>query len=82
MLDLMTVCWAQDPENRPSAAQVRMIASSPQFCHLSDAVCLETPSDVLSATSVFVEGTAAGGLFHRRGGGELTGRWADGWMSE
>ncbi|XP_060572575.1 leucine-rich repeat serine/threonine-protein kinase 1-like [Ruditapes philippinarum] len=55
MLDLMSICWDQDPHNRPSAAHIRMIASSPQFCHLSDAITMETKSDVLSACSVFVE---------------------------
>ena len=55
MLDLMTICWAQEPCDRPSAAQVRMIASSPQFCHLSDAVTLDTKSTVLSACTVYVE---------------------------
>ena len=55
MLDMMNICWDHDPQNRPSAAQIRMIASSPQFCHLSDAVTTEIKSDVLSACSVFVE---------------------------
>lgn len=55
MLDLMNICWAHDPECRPSAAHIRLIASSPQFCHLSDAVTTETDSVVLSACSVFVE---------------------------
>jgi len=55
MLDVMTTCWEHEPENRPSVAQVRTIASTPQFCHLRDAVTMETESTVLSATSVFVE---------------------------
>ncbi|KAL4240953.1 hypothetical protein ACF0H5_001736 [Mactra antiquata] len=55
MLDLMSICWDHFPENRPTANQIRWIASSPQFCHLSDAVTMETESTVLSACSVFVD---------------------------
>lgn len=55
---MMTVCWEHEPQNRPTAAQIRTIATTPQFCHLSDAVTMETKSTVLSATSVFVEGSS------------------------
>ena len=51
-LDLMSVCWEQDPLFRPTAAQIRMVASCPQFCHLADAVSMETQAVVLSACSI------------------------------
>ena len=31
MLDLMVVCWAQQPRDRPSASQIVSIASAPEF---------------------------------------------------
>lgn len=58
MLDLMTTCWDHEPQNRPTAAHVRTIATAPQFCHLSDVVTMELESTVLSATSVFVESSS------------------------
>ena len=48
----MSVCWEQDPLFRPTAAQIRMVASCPQFCHLADAVSMETQAVVLSACSI------------------------------
>ena len=40
VLDLMVVCWAQHPRDRPSASQVVSIASAPEFVHLGDVVSL------------------------------------------
>ena len=40
VLDLMVVCWAQQPRDRPSASQVVSIASAPEFVHLGDVVSL------------------------------------------
>ena len=31
VLDLMVVCWAQQPRERPSASQIVSIASAPEF---------------------------------------------------
>jgi hypothetical protein len=55
MLDLMCACWSQEPGERPSAADVRLIASCPQFCHLIDAVSLSAAVPILTACSVFVD---------------------------
>ena len=38
LLDLMVVCWAQEPRHRPSASQIVSIASAPEFLHLMDVV--------------------------------------------
>ncbi|XP_052762538.1 leucine-rich repeat serine/threonine-protein kinase 1-like [Mya arenaria] len=62
MLDLMTICWDHNPQNRPSATQVRQVAMTPQFCHLSDAVSMETMTTVLSACSVFVDNSSVQSL--------------------
>jgi hypothetical protein len=40
-LDLMSVCWAQDPHDRPSAQQIRSVTESPEFSRLRDAVQLD-----------------------------------------
>ncbi|KAK3593623.1 hypothetical protein CHS0354_025515 [Potamilus streckersoni] len=60
MLDLMTICWSHEQEDRPSAAQIRMVASCPQFCHLSGTVSMGASVAVLSACSVYVEGQYVG----------------------
>ena len=41
LLDLMVVCWAQQPRHRPSASQIVSIASAPEFLHLMDVVSLD-----------------------------------------
>jgi serine/threonine protein kinase len=41
ILDLMVVCWAQQPRQRPSASQIVSIASAPEFLHLMDVVSLD-----------------------------------------
>ena len=63
-LDLMSVCWDQDPQCRPTAAQIRMIASCPQFCHLADAVSMETQAVVLSVCSVTQDSHGIGDMHH------------------
>ena len=34
LLDLMCLCWAHDPLDRPSAAEIRRLASTPEFANL------------------------------------------------
>ena len=41
VLDLMTLCWAHDPTDRPSAAEIGAIAASAEFAHLADATPLD-----------------------------------------
>jgi serine/threonine protein kinase len=47
-LDLMTLCWDQQPKIRPSASQIVSIASAPEFTHLLDVISLSHPGSVLS----------------------------------
>ena len=41
ILDLMVVCWSQQPRDRPSASQMVSLASAPEFVHLIDVVSLD-----------------------------------------
>ncbi|EFX70096.1 hypothetical protein DAPPUDRAFT_113034 [Daphnia pulex] len=40
LLDLMVLCWSQQPKDRPTASQIVSIASAPEFTHLLDVVSL------------------------------------------
>lgn len=51
MLDLMALCWSQQPMDRPSASQVVSISSAPEFTHLCDAVSLEHADTVVGTAS-------------------------------
>ena len=51
MLDLMTQCWSQDANERPSASEIRSLAGHPEFCHLRDVVPLEELSEVTATCS-------------------------------
>ena len=48
-LDLMTLCWSHDPGDRPSAEQIRDIASGAPFCHLQDVVAMEKDMEAVCA---------------------------------
>lgn len=50
-LDLMVLCWSQQPKDRPSASQIVSIASAPEFTHLSDVVSLKHQAPVVASTS-------------------------------
>ncbi|XP_063446430.1 leucine-rich repeat serine/threonine-protein kinase 1-like isoform X1 [Mytilus trossulus] len=56
-LDLMCVSWSHDPENRPTAEQICQISASHQFCHLADAVSLNSSVGILNGCSVVVSDT-------------------------
>lgn len=45
-LDLMVVCWAQNPKDRPTASQIVSIASAPEFTHLVDVVLVTERTQV------------------------------------
>lgn len=40
MIDLMSVCWSQEPHHRPTASQIVSIASTPEFMRLLDVVAI------------------------------------------
>ncbi|XP_050515571.1 leucine-rich repeat serine/threonine-protein kinase 1 isoform X2 [Diabrotica virgifera virgifera] len=50
-LDLMVLCWSQQPKDRPSASQIVSIASAPEFTHLCDVVSLKHQAPVVATTS-------------------------------
>ncbi|XP_064627387.1 leucine-rich repeat serine/threonine-protein kinase 1-like [Lineus longissimus] len=51
-LDLMVTCWEQEPHNRPSADEIIAIASTPEFCHLRQAVSPDMCQNLRCATSI------------------------------
>ncbi|XP_034249520.1 leucine-rich repeat serine/threonine-protein kinase 1 isoform X2 [Thrips palmi] len=67
MLDLMALCWSQQPTDRPSASQVVSISSAPEFTHLCDAVSLDHAETVV--------GVAGAGLGGSGGEDGVAGAW-------
>ncbi|KAJ8934094.1 hypothetical protein NQ318_004975 [Aromia moschata] len=61
-LDLMVLCWSQQPKDRPSASQIVSIASAPEFTHLSDVVSLKHQAPVVASTSAAVTQITDDGL--------------------
>jgi hypothetical protein len=56
ILDLMAICWSRDPDDRPSAAEIEVYASHPEFCTLRSVVAVaEDRIDVICACSVVRE---------------------------
>lgn len=54
-LDVMAVSWSHDPAERPSAERIKQIVQCPQFCHLADAISMDTSINILSACCVSIE---------------------------
>ncbi|XP_074646294.1 leucine-rich repeat serine/threonine-protein kinase 1-like [Tubulanus polymorphus] len=52
ILDLMALCWCDEPNDRPSAKEIHQISKNPQFCHMMSAVSFPTKVDVNSAVTV------------------------------
>ena len=50
-LDLMVLCWDQQPKMRPSASQIVSISSAPEFTHMIDVISLSHPGYVLDGVS-------------------------------
>lgn len=51
-LDLMVICWAQNPKDRPTASQIVSIASAPEFTHLIDVTLLTERTQVTAITMI------------------------------
>lgn len=49
VLDLMSVCWSQEPRDRPTASQIVSIASTPEFMQILDVVALAGETQTFSA---------------------------------
>lgn len=47
-LDLMVLCWDQQPRNRPSASQIVSIACAPEFTHMMDVILLPHSDNLLA----------------------------------
>ncbi|XP_050296551.1 leucine-rich repeat serine/threonine-protein kinase 1 isoform X5 [Anthonomus grandis grandis] len=61
-LDLMVICWSQQPKDRPTASQIVSIASAPEFTHLCDVVSLKHPASVVASTSAALTNITDDGL--------------------
>ncbi|XP_017772148.1 PREDICTED: leucine-rich repeat serine/threonine-protein kinase 1 isoform X5 [Nicrophorus vespilloides] len=61
-LDLMVLCWSQQPKDRPSASQIVSIASAPEFTHLSDVMSLKHQAPVVASTSAPISHISDDGL--------------------
>uniref|UniRef100_A0A0R3RFC1 non-specific serine/threonine protein kinase n=1 Tax=Elaeophora elaphi TaxID=1147741 RepID=A0A0R3RFC1_9BILA len=50
VLDVMVVCWAAQPVDRPSASQIVSMTTAPEFTHLLDVISLNDPDSAVNAT--------------------------------
>ncbi|KAH9518581.1 hypothetical protein Btru_005705, partial [Bulinus truncatus] len=57
ILDLMALCWSQDPENRPTMEGIVGIAKAREFCHLQDVVSLGPDISIYSACCITPKNT-------------------------
>ncbi|XP_053686186.1 leucine-rich repeat serine/threonine-protein kinase 1 isoform X3 [Sabethes cyaneus] len=53
-LDLMVLCWDQQPKVRPSASQIVSIASAPEFTHLIDVISLNHPGNTMDGIACLI----------------------------
>ena len=60
LLDLMVLCWDQQPRSRPSASQVVSTAAAPELTQLRDVVPLEQPLAAVTASALSVSGESVG----------------------
>ena len=56
LLDVMVLCWDQQPRSRPSASQLVSTAAAPELTQLRDVVPLEQPLAALTASAVLAAG--------------------------
>ncbi|VDN03509.1 unnamed protein product [Thelazia callipaeda] len=49
VLDVMVVCWAAQPFDRPSASQIVSMTTAPEFTHLLDVISLNDPDSSVNA---------------------------------
>lgn len=52
MIDLMSVCWSQEPHLRPTSSQIVSIASTPEFMQLYDAVALDQNGTITGSCAI------------------------------
>lgn len=46
MIDLMSICWSQEPHMRPTASQIVSISSTPEFMQLLDVAVIESRDEM------------------------------------
>ncbi|XP_034942841.1 leucine-rich repeat serine/threonine-protein kinase 1 [Chelonus insularis] len=85
LLDLMVICWAQNPKDRPTASQIVSIASAPEFTHLIDVTLLTERTHVtaITATSRSLEDNVNGDeiwLGHNNGEVDMLLGTEKGWL--
>ena len=54
ILDLMTLCWSNDPCDRPSASEILALAEIPSFGHLYSAMEMPAGTNVLCACAAHI----------------------------
>ncbi|XP_043222191.1 leucine-rich repeat serine/threonine-protein kinase 1-like isoform X1 [Amphibalanus amphitrite] len=68
LLDVMVLCWDQQPRSRPSASQLVSTAAAPELTQLRDVVPLEQPLAALTASALTVTGGAEHQVWVARSG--------------
>nr|CDP90956.1 Bm6044, isoform b [Brugia malayi] len=53
VLDVMVVCWAAQPVDRPSASQIVSMTTAPEFTHLLDVISLNDPDSAVNSSISF-----------------------------
>lgn len=53
VLDVMVVCWAAQPVDRPSASQIVSMTTAPEFTHLLDVISLNDSDSAVHSTLSF-----------------------------
>ncbi|ETN67521.1 Leucine-rich repeat kinase [Anopheles darlingi] len=60
-LDLMVLCWDQQPKLRPSASQIVSIATAPEFTHLLDVCSLSHGGSVMDGIACMIASASDAG---------------------
>ncbi|VDN39814.1 unnamed protein product [Gongylonema pulchrum] len=83
VLDVMVVCWATQPVDRPSASQIVSMTTAPEFTHLLDVISLNDPDSEVNAGIAFpslddvemnsnIEDSVEGEVWMSRSDGSIT----------
>ncbi|EFO25986.1 TKL/LRRK protein kinase [Loa loa] len=83
VLDVMVVCWAAQPVDRPSASQIVSMTTAPEFTHLLDVISLNDPDSIVNASISFptlddvelgstIEDSVEGEIWMSRSDGSVT----------
>uniref|UniRef100_A0A914RZX9 Serine-threonine/tyrosine-protein kinase catalytic domain-containing protein n=1 Tax=Parascaris equorum TaxID=6256 RepID=A0A914RZX9_PAREQ len=53
VLDVMVICWAGQPVDRPSASQIVSMTTAPEFTHLLDVISLNDADSAVNSSLSF-----------------------------